>query len=403
MGYDLVIKNGRVLDPAQGLNGPRDVAVEAGRVAAVAPNLVVPAGARVLDADNLLVTPGLIDAHTHVAEAIMDLAVHPDDAGVRVGVTAVSDAGSTGYVNFDGFRHHVPPKAQTDVFCFLHLFPVGQAVVPEIALEDVRPDETLRVIQANREFIRGIKVRGGANVVQRWGVEAIKMAKEVGRAAGLPVAVHLGIGLSESIDDGRLEKFTRQMLDLLTEGDLVVHPYTHRRGGVIHADGRILPEFAAAVRRGVLLDVAPGSSHFSLQRARIALDHGLLPGVITTDSVRTNIPGPVVFSLPVIMSKFLALGLDLDTVIRLTTVSPARVLGEEKVRGSLAVGRVADLSLLELREGDYLFFDGNAGNTLAGKQLLIPRITIKGGTEIRTAPRFRNYVPGESITFPKGT
>lgn len=183
--------------------------------------------------------------------------------------------------------------------------------------------------------------------------------------------------------------------------DILTHTYTSRPGGVIFTDTGVLPELHDAMERGIILNVAPAKSHFSFQLAKIGLDAGITPTVLSTDITNTNYQGPALFSLPVVMSKFLALGLKLEDVIAKTTVIPARILNEPQ-RGKLSLGNPADITILELLEGSFLFSDGMAGNTLVGSQLLEPRMTIKAGKIIPAQSRFRNYIPGEEVTLTKG-
>lgn len=403
MAYDLLVKRGEVIDPAQGIRGVRDIGIAQGRIAALASEIPAGEARRVIDARGMIVTPGLIDIHTHVAEAIMPIAVTPDEAGVLTGVTTVCDAGSTGYATFNGFKKLIMPRAKTDILCFLHLSPTGQSVYPEIGWRDVDSGRMLRIMEENRDRVKGVKLRANTEVVKGAGLDLVKTAKEVGHEAGLPIAVHIGIGREDMVAEEVLGRFTRGMLDLLEEGDILVHVYTHRQGGVIKPDGQVMDEVRGAMARGVVLDAAPAQSHFSFELAKIGLEQGLEPTTISTDITVTNYQGPVLFSLPVVMSKFLALGLSLEEVIEKTTINPARVLGEEERRGSLRQGMVADISLLELEEGEYVFSDGTAGNILEGEQLLVPQLTLKGGEEIRTQPRFRNYESGEPLTLTKGT
>jgi dihydroorotase len=238
MAYDLLIKGGQVIDPpgsrvsdpAQGIQGRRDVGIEQGKIAAVAPD-VPPAEAReVIDATGLLVTPGLIDLHTHVADAIIPLATAPDEVGVRSGVTTVCDAGSAGYANMRGFAQWVIPQAQTDVFCFLHLSPVGEVLLPEIGWEHVNPARMAEAIQAHRDLVKGVKLRATVNLIEKLGIEALKTAKRVAADAGLPVVVHLGIDAGETIADAALDVFTREMLSLLDQGDVLTHAFTKKGG-----------------------------------------------------------------------------------------------------------------------------------------------------------------------------
>jgi dihydroorotase len=402
VSYDVLLKGGTVVDPAQGLHALRDVAVTDGKIATLEEEIPAGEAKRVIEAQGMLVTPGLIDLHTHVAEAIMPIALTPDEAGVRSGVTAVCDAGSVGYATFNAFKQLIIRSAHTDVFCFLHVCPTGQAVSPEICWEGVDPQRMLQLIEAEREIIKGIKIRANGHVVAHPDLEMLRLAKTVAVQAGLPLMVHIGLSSEEQVSDEVLRAFNRQMLALLDPGDILTHPYTQRRGGVIQPDGGIPLKLRAAAERGVVLDVAPAKSHFSFELARIALEQGLFPTTLSTDITCTNYQGPALFSLPVVMSKFLALGLSIDDVVAKATLAPARILGEGHRRGSLKPGFAADVTVLEQLQGEFLFSDGVAGHTLMGDQLLEPRLTLKDGVEFEASSRFRDHVPGEPIPLTRG-
>jgi len=391
MAYDLLVKGGHVVDPAQGLDGAQDIAIEHGRIVALAPNLPTGEARRVLDARGLLATPGLIDIHTHIAEAIIPIAVAPDEAGVRTGVTTVCDAGSTGYANFGGLRRWVIPQARTDVFCFLHLAPVGEAVLPEIGWHQVHRDKMLEVIHSNRDVIRGIKVRATVNLLENLGIGGVEVAKGVAAEAGLPLVVHLGIDAGEALAEDGADGFSRQVLALLDKGDVLTHAFTRKQGGLIRPDGRVLPGLREAVARGVVLDIGSALGHLDFRVARAALDQGLVPTTLSTDFTSLLLNAPVPFTLPVLMSEFLALGVSLPQVVEMATVHPARVLGEKGRRGSLGVGMAADLTLLDVVEGDWLFVDSRDGNFLRGERLLAPVQVVKHGIEIDTSSRSRGY------------
>jgi len=391
MDYELLIKGGEVVDPAQGIQERRDVGIEQGKIAAVEPD-ISPAEAReVIDATGLLITPGLIDLHTHVAEAIIPLATAPDEVGVRSGVTTVCDAGSTGYANLRGFIQWVIPQAQTDVFCFLHLSPVGEAVLPEIGWRHVEPARMLEIIETHRDVVKGVKLRATVNMIESLGIAGLRTAKQVAAEAGLPIVVHLGIDAGETMADDALDAFTREMLSLLDRGDVLTHVFTKKKGGVVRPDGSARPGLREAVARGVVLDVAAALGHLDFQIARSAIGQGLLPNTLSTDFTVALLHAPVPFSLPVLMSEFLALGLSLSQVVEMSAANPARVLCEEHRRGSLRVGFPADVSIFEMLEGDFLFVDGRDGNRLRGNRLLVPRLTVKRGAKIEISPRFRNY------------
>ena len=373
-----------MLDPAQGIHGQRDIGVSKGKIAVLTSNIAISEAKKTIDAKGKIVTPGLIDIHTHIAGDVIHLGVTPDEAGVLSGVTTACDAGSTGYANFLPLRSTIS-SARTDVFCFLHMCPTGLAFMPELwNLDDMDLKVMLRTIQKNRDIIKGIKIRATGTTAQNLGLAVVRIAKKIATEAGLPILLHIGADFNEDTSlASRADGFTHEVLPLLDKGDIISHIFTWKAGGVIEHDGSVLPEFREAMERGVILDVANGKTNFSFQIAEKGLQQGILPDILSTDLTKENINGPV-FSLVVTMSKFLALGLTLDQVVEMTTINPTRALSEEQQRGSLRVGMPADVTVLELTEGNFLFSDGEAGNTLKGKHLLVPKLTLKSGVEIAT-------------------
>ncbi|MFC2001976.1 amidohydrolase/deacetylase family metallohydrolase [Chloroflexota bacterium] len=392
--YELLLKGGEVIDPAQGIHDQKDVAISGGKIAAVSGDIKPSEAKRIIDIGGKIVTPGLIDIHAHVDGGIRANGLAPDEAGVFSGVTTVCDAGSTGYANFTGFRKFVISEAQTEVFCFLHMGNTGLAVAPEIwSWRNINPKAMLSVIAENRDIIKGIKIRALKDVIANLGVEAIKATKKVASEAKLPIMIHLGIDIGDTVPADKMSTFTREMLCLLDRGDILTHIFTWKPGGVISPDGSVVPELREAIQRGVVIDVAPDRVNWSFDIAKKGLEQGILPTTISTDISEKSL-NSLVFSLPAIMSRFLALGLSLDQVVAMTTINSARVLGEEQRKGSLGVGMPADVSILELIEGDFVFADGIPGKTSNGKLLLVPRLTIKSGVEVQTHPRFENTSPG---------
>jgi len=402
MTFDLILKQGLVVDPANKIHEVMDIGIRNDKIAAVMPEIISPQSGKEIDVAGKLVTPGLIDLHTHVAEHLMPIGLAPDEAGVYSGVTAVCDGGSVGYVAYPAFKHLVIKNAKTDVFCYLHLCPTGQMISPEICWESLDPERVVDLVRQEKDIIKGIKIRANGEMVVSSDLKILKTAKKVCARTGVPLMIHIGQNFEEIISEDNLIAFNRQMLAILDPGDILTHIYTARPGRVIFKDTGVMPELKAAKERGVVLDVGMAKSHFSFKLARLALDAGLVPDVLSTDITNDNYLGPALFSLPVVMSKFLALGLSLNDVIEKTTIAPASALREAHCRGSLTVGYPANVTVFERCEGDFLFSDGIAGDTLAGNQFLEPRMTVKDGEILKAQSRFRNHIPGEPIPFPKG-
>lgn len=390
--YDLLVKGGTVVDPAQKLHKKMDVGITAGKIAALEVELAAKQAKKVIDASGLLVTPGIMDFHCHVAEIFYPNAIAPDDAGVLAGATTVCDGGTTGYANFPSFRKFVIPQARTDVFCFMNLGSTGLATMPEIwDWRNINADEMIKTIEKNRDIVKGVKIRANGSVVENLGVEAIKVAKKLARDIGLPLQVHIGIDPHDHTPEDKMAAFTRDMLPLLGKGDILNHIYTWKPGRVFKPDGTPLPEFKEAVARGLLLDTAIGRTQWSYVIARQAIDQGFPPTTITTDLTALTVKDTV-YSVVATMSKFIAIGLTIDQVVEATTINPARIMGEEQRIGKLGKGMLADISILEPREGDFTFNDGAQGNVFKGKTLLVPKLTLKKGVEITPGSRVAEMV-----------
>ena len=385
----LLLRGGRVIDPSQGIDAKMDVAVEDGVISQVSSSIRPGAETRIIDVDGKLVVPGLIDLHTHVYHGVNQTAIDPDLAGVYAGVTTVVDAGSAGCYTFGGFPRHVVPNAKTRVVCMLHISRAGLNFQPEISgPDDIDVDETVNVIKSNKPLIQGVKVRAVGPAVPVMGVEMIRLAKRAANEGGVRLMVHIG---DRGADDG--PTITRDLLPLLESGDIITHLFTGNAGRILDDDGKVIPEIIDAQERRVFLDTAHGRQNFSFDVAKSALDQGVEPRSISTD---ITIPGRLntVHSMAEMLSRFLALGFTLGDVIRMATMNPASALDLESALGSLAVGREADISVLEEHTGRWLFHD-TEGGTLNGDKALTPVLTVKSG-EVFTAewgPRPWGWLP----------
>jgi dihydroorotase len=371
--YDLLLKGGTVIDPAQDLRGVLDVAVQDGKIARVAANIAKSEARRVIDVLGKTVTPGLIDLHTHVFDGVAANGVHPDIAGVHAGVTTVVDAGSSGCATFSAFPRHILPKCETEVIPLLHICQTGLATNPDIIAESsIDLENTLRVAREHKGLIKGIKARMVSPALEIFGMEMPRLAKRAARESGVPLMVHIG-DTTKRYDPN----VVRELFPLLEPGDIVTHLFTANPGGVLDTNGKLVPEAKELAARGVWLDTAHGRMNFGFNVGRRVLDQGLTPHCISTD---LTIPGRAntVHSMVEIMARFLGMGFTLEQVIAMSTVNPARAIGEVNRLGSLAVGRQADISVLEVREGRWVVYD-TLRDSMKIDKTVVPVLTVKRG------------------------
>ena len=371
--YDLLLEGGTVVDPSTGLDGIHDIALEGGAIARIAPDIASGEASRTLDVGGKIVTPGLIDLHAHVFEGINRTGVHPDLAGVYAGVTTIVDAGSAGAATFSGFPRHIIPNCHTEVIPFLHICQTGLATNPDIiAATSVDLDDTLRVTEQHRGLICGIKARMVSPALEIMGMEMPRLARRAARESGTKLMVHIG-DTAKRYDP----MVIRQLLPLLDQGDILTHYFTANPGGVLDGNGKLVPEAREAADRGVWFDTAHGRMNFSFDVGRKIIDQGLLPHCISTD---LTVPGRLntVHSMTEMMARFLGLGFTLPQVVTMCTANPAQAIGLEHRLGSLAAGRQADISVLELREGDWMVYDV-LGAGLRVSRAVVPFLTVKRG------------------------
>ena len=352
----LLVRGGRVIDPASGLDHVADVLVQGGRVAAVGAALDPPPAAETVDAVGCLVTPGLIDLHTHVYPGLGDFCLHPDRVGVETGVTTVVDAGTSGVATFGLARRWIDdPDVQTRVLAFMDPNQIYFATKDfichklEIANDERNLDveSTRAAIEANADVAVGFKVRACYTSDPHISpfLEAAKAA-----SGGRPIMVHLGrFPHTPTISVGDL-------LVALRPGDVITHAF-RGASGLVGAEGKATSVFQDAIDRGVRLDVGHSATDFRFSAARILFDQGFLPTTISTDLNVFNVDHPVV-SLTETMSKIWALGVPLTSVIAMVTANSAAVLQRCDRLGSLAPGQVGDVSVLRIEEGEFPLSDG---------------------------------------------
>jgi dihydroorotase len=375
--YDLLIKGGKVIDPSQDLEATRDVAVQGGKIAKVEANIPSDQAREVLSADGKIVTPGLIDLHTHVFPYVGPYGIEPDPYFVTRGVTTVIDAGTSGAFTFPAFRRFIIQKAATRIRVLLHVVSIGMVAgsTPNMGeLEDLRycdPKLAAKVAGENRDLIVGFKIRFSRQYTGPNDLEGMKRARVAADAAHLPLMIHIGGSYSPLKD----------LLALMKKGDVVTHSFNGHPHGLLDANGKLVPEALEARKRGVFFDVGHGAGSFSFDVMEKCLEQGFLPNTISSDLYSANINGPV-FDSATTLSKFLLLGLKLRDVIARATINAARVFDFGARIGTLKPGAEADVSVFELREGEFTYTD-SGGKTRTGHQKLVPAVTVRGGKVFR--------------------
>lgn len=389
-GVNLIVRGGRLLDPASGRDEVTDVAIAGSTICAIGAGLEA-WGAAVVNAAGCWVVPGLIDSHAHVYDGVGEMGIDPDEIGVHSGVTTVIDAGSSGWATFDGFRRYVVARAQTRVLALLHFSSVGLAMgsggceLSDPVMFD--PRRVVETIQAHADVVVGIKVRASRAAVRDLGLQPLRMASEVARELGVPLHVH--IGETDPVPGQPPPPPIGDVVDLLEAGDVVTHVFTSHPGGVLDQHGQLEPSVRAAYERGVRFDTAHGLKNLSFERVRRIVDQGLEPWTISTDGHRLNRRGPV-FDLPTTMAKFLALGFSFERIVAQTTWNPARAYHRANEIGSIDRGRTADLSILRVVDQPWQATD-STGAVLRADRGIEPVYAVRAGQVIECQPNARPY------------
>jgi dihydroorotase len=372
---DLLIKGGTVVDPGQHLHAALDVAVKDGKILEVSRDFPESRALKVVSAKDKIVTPGFIDLHVHCFDGFWP-GINADHYCLGRGVTTVVDAGSAGYLGIGGFVKYVVNPSVVRIRSLVNIAALGLMPGTVANVMDnpdwVYPQLTAKAAEENKPAVVGIKVRLGIEIEGARDLECLKRALEAAEVSRLPLMAHI---------DGPYSPLP-EILKLLRKGDVFTHIYNNHPHGILDADGKILPEVLEARERGVLLDPASsyfGKPHFSFVTAEKCLQQDFLPDTISTDLNRTNVDAGV-FDLPTMVSKFMAIGMNLDKAIERVTVKPAQVFDYGVQLGTLRPGNVADIGIFELQEGKFEFVDNDTDREKrVGRQRLVNKVAVCRG------------------------
>jgi len=368
--FDLLIKGGKVIDPSQDIEDIRDVAIRDGKIVRLERDIPTGQARQVVEASGKIVTPGLIDIHTHVFPYVGPYGIEPDPYCVRRGVTTALDAGTSGAFTFPAFRKFIISQAATRVRALLHVVSIGMVAGNVGELHDLRycdPYLAAQVAGENRDLIAGFKMRFSETYTGPNDLEGMKRARIAADQARLPLMTHIGGSFTP----------LAQLLALLKKGDVVTHSFHSLRHGIVDPAGKVTSEVHEARQRGVLFDVGHGAGSFSFQVMEKCLHQGFLPDTISSDLYSANINGPV-HDLTTTLSKFLLLGLSLRETFTRCTVNAARPFNFGAEIGTLKPGAEGDVSVLDLVAGDFTFTD-SGGKTRQARQKLLPVVTVRAG------------------------
>src|SRR5881296_3950683 len=361
------------MDPSMRFRGKRDIGIKNGQIAAVAASIPADRATQRIDATGKLVTPGLIDLHTHLCPHL-GLGLPADEmVGITCTTTAVS-AGDAGAHTWGAFYHLALPQSRTRLFSFIHIASIGLAggLAPGemLNIDYANVDACAKVVAENPETVLGVKVRITDSVVGTNGVEPLRRARRAAELAGkgFRVMCHIGAAPGSLAD----------VLDLLRPGDILTHSYSGAGNNVVQ-NGQLIPAAKAAKQRGVIFDVGHGGGSFDFTVCEPAMMQGCHVDTISSDIHAVSINTPGYPTLPWVMSKFMAMGVSLEEVVQRATIEPAKIIGRVPGLGTLAVGAPADVAIFDYVDGPSVEFVDTRNNKKSGTKKLVPVLTVKDG------------------------
>jgi dihydroorotase len=373
MSFDLILKGGRIIDPSQHLDAVADIGFAGGKVAAISAGLAADAGAEVRDVSGLIVTPGLIDLHTHVYWGGTSLGIDAEDYCRNSGVTTSIDTGSAGPGNFAGFRRHVIERSAVRILAYLHVSFAGIYAFSKTVMvgesEELRlmaPADAVEVADANRDVIVGIKVRVGRNAGGTSGTAPLDIALQAAGEAGLPLMCHI---------DHPPPSY-EEVLERLRPGDVLTHAFRPFPNAPVDHQGKVKDAVLRARQRGVWFDIGHGKGSFSFKTARAMLANGFYPDTISSDVHKLCINGPA-FDQVTTLSKFLCMGMSIADVIAASTMTTATALKRPEL-GTLKTGSIGDATILSIREGQFDYVDVVGEHMTGNRRIVSEGVVIAG-------------------------
>lgn len=351
----ILLKGGRVLDERNDLDGTYDIFIANGTIAKIGKNIKMDENVRIINCENYIIVPGLIDIHTHTYTEKTSLGINPDRIGLLAGINTIVDAGSSGADNFEDFKKRIIDNSRTSIYEFINLSKIGlTGGAGELAsLDNIDLEKNTEIINKYKKIIKGIKVRASNSVVGELGLKPIKIGKDYSNKMGLPLMVHIG----------NSPPTIEEILNIVDKNDIITHIFHGKKGGILDKNLEIKQIVKDSYKKGVIFDIGHGAASFNFAVARKAIEEGLIPYTISSDIHARNIQEKVQ-SLALTMSKVLACGMTLEKVLYSVTTHPANILD---IDNEIREANKADLSILTLEDANYQVKDSQNNSTVLKK------------------------------------
>lgn len=373
---DLLILNGHVIDPANGINDVRPVAIYNGRITSYEKG---EEARHVVDATGKFVFPGLIDSHAHMFSEGTEIGIYPDVAYLPTGVTAAVDA-SAGVANYNLFRSAIIARSKVTIKSFLQMCSAGLATTSyheNINPKYFNPEKIARIYAENKDNILGLKIRQSEELADGLGIEPLKATVRIAEKIGCPVEVHCT----------NLPVPTSDVLDVLRPGDIFEHVYQGKKNTIIDENGKLYDCVLEGRKRGIIFDTAEGRKHGDFDVMMKAKEQGFIADMCSTDLVLASMYRRSIFSLPNLMSRYICMGIPMEQVVKMATETPAKLMKMSGEIGCLSEGAQADVAIFDWIDCKQTYRDWKGATFIADK-LLKPEMTIKGGQLMYCAPDY---------------
>ena len=373
---DLLIINGHVIDPANQVDEVRPVAVYNGEIV---PYDGEEPARHTIDAAGRYVFPGLIDSHAHMFTEGTEIGIYPDLAYLPTGVTSAVDA-TAGVANYRLFRSAIIARSKVTIKSFLQMCSAGLATTSyheNINPKYFNPEKISRIYHENKDNILGLKIRQSEELAEGLGIEPLKATVAIAEKIGCPVEVHCT----------NIPVPTSDVLDVLRPGDIFEHVYQGVKNTILDENGKLYDCVVKARERGILFDTAEGRKHGDFDVMLKAKEQGFIADFCSTDLVLASMYRRSIFSLPNLMSRYIAMGIPMAEVVRMSTQAPAHLMKMDGEIGCLSAGARADIAIFNWIPLHQTYRDWK-GSTFQADMTLKPEMTIKDGDIVYCAPDY---------------